>query len=63
MTRSRWIIFVLICIVTIGGLILLSKKDTVNVADTDPTKAISESATAIGDHVYGNKAEIGRAHV
>lgn len=56
MTRSRWIIFVLICIVTIGGLILLSKKDTVNVADTDPTKAISESATAIGDHVYGNKA-------
>lgn len=56
MTRSRWIIFALICIVTIGGLILLSKKDSVDVTNTDPSKAVSETETSIGDHVYGNKA-------
>ncbi len=56
MTRSRWIIFALICIVTVGGLILLSKKDSVNVTDMDPSKAVSESETSIGDHIYGNKA-------
>lgn len=55
MTRSRWIIFVLICVVTIGGLILLSKKDAVNVNDIDPSKAVSESETSIGDRVYGDK--------
>lgn len=56
MTRSRWIIFILICVVTLGGLILLSKKDTVNVDSVDPSKAVSETATEIGDQVYGNKA-------
>ena len=56
MTRSRWIIFVLICVVTIGGLILLSKKDAVNVNDIDPSKAVSESETSIGDRLYGDKA-------
>lgn len=56
MTRSRWIIFALICVATIGGLILLSKKDAVDVNDLDPSKAVSESETSIGDHVYGNKS-------
>lgn len=56
MTRSRWIIFALICVLTIGGLILLSKKDSVNVDTIDPAKAVSETETAIGDHVYGNKS-------
>lgn len=56
MTRSRWIIFALICIVTLGGLILLSKKDSVNVDSLDPAKAVSETTTEIGDQVYGNKA-------
>lgn len=56
MTRSRWIIFALICIVTIGGLILLSKKDAVNVDDIDPSKAVSETTTSIGDQVYGDKS-------
>ena len=56
MTRSRWIIFALICVVTIGGLILLSKKDTVNVDNIDASKAVSETATSIGDHVYGDKS-------
>jgi protein-disulfide isomerase len=56
MTRSRWIIFALICIVTLGGLILLTKKDSVNVDNMDASKAVSESETSIGDRVYGNKA-------
>lgn len=56
MTRSRWIVFALICIATIGGLILFSKKDKVNVDNVDPTKAVSETATEIGDHVYGEKS-------
>lgn len=56
MTRSRWIIFILICVVTLGGLILLSKKDSVNVDTVDPSKAVSETTTEIGDQVYGNKA-------
>lgn len=56
MTRSRWIIFALICVFTLGGLVLFSKKDSVDVASIDPSKAISETQTAIGDHVYGNKA-------
>lgn len=55
MTRSRWIIFVLICIVTLGGLVLFSKKDSVNVDSIDPAKAVSETGTEIGDQVYGNK--------
>lgn len=56
MTRSRWIIFAVICVLTIGGLILLSKKDSVSVDSIDPAKAVSETETAIGDHVYGNKS-------
>jgi protein-disulfide isomerase len=56
MTRSRWILFALICFVTLGGLVFFSKKDTVDVASLNPAKAVSETATEIGDHVYGNKA-------
>jgi protein-disulfide isomerase len=56
MTRSRWIIFALICIVTLGGLVLFSRKDSVNVDDMDAAKAVSETETAIGDQVYGNKS-------
>lgn len=56
MTRSRWIIFALICIVTLGGLVFFSKKDSVDVDTIDPSKAVSETKTEIGDHVYGNEA-------
>lgn len=56
MTRSRWIIFAVICILTIGGLILFSKKDSVNVDTLDPSKAVSETTTSIGDQIYGDKS-------
>lgn len=54
MTRSRWILFIIICVVTLGGLVLLSKKDSVDVADIDPSQAVSQTATAIGDRIYGD---------
>lgn len=56
MTQTRWIIFVLICVVTLGGLVLLTKKDSVSVDTMDPSKAVSETTTALGDNIYGNKA-------
>lgn len=56
MTPVRWIIFAAVCIVTLGGLVLFSKKDSVNVENLDPTKAISETTTEVGDRVYGNKS-------
>jgi len=46
MTRTRWIIFALICVVVLGGLVLLSKKDTVDVSGMDPSKVVSETETA-----------------
>lgn len=46
----------LVCIVTLGGLVLFSKKDSVNVNEIDPSQAVSETATAIGDQVYGDKS-------
>ena len=56
MTRSRWIIFAVLCVAVLGGLVLFSKKDSVDVSNLDPAKAVSETETAIGDQVYGNKA-------
>lgn len=54
MTRTRWIIFAVICALVLGGLVLLSKKDSVDVSILDPSKAVSQTETAIGDHVYGD---------
>lgn len=56
MTRSRWIIFILICVITLGGMVLLSKKDSVSVDDVDASKIISSTDAALGDHAYGDKA-------
>jgi protein-disulfide isomerase len=49
MTRGRWIIFAIIVLVTLGGLIYLSRSNEVDVSNTDPS-VIQES-----DHVYGNR--------
>ncbi len=53
MTRSRWIIFALVCLITLGGLVILSKKEKVNVSDVDPFTLVKSTDTSIGDHVYG----------
>lgn len=54
MTRTRWILFALACVIMLGGLVLLTKKDAVNVENQDASKAVSETATSIGDHIYGD---------
>lgn len=56
MDRTRWIIFIVIAVVTLGGLVLLTRQEKVDVADVDPSKAVSQTETAIGDQVYGNKS-------
>ncbi len=56
MDRTRWIIFIVIAVVTLGGLVLLTRQDKVDVSSADPAKAVSETETAIGDQVYGNKS-------
>lgn len=55
MTRTRWIVFIAICLLALGGLAFMSKKDAVDVGSTDATKIIASTDTAIGDHVYGDK--------
>lgn len=50
MTRTRWIIFGLICIFALAGIVFFNKKDSVDVSATDPAKIITGTN---GDHVFG----------
>ena len=55
MNKKTWIIFGVVCVVVLGGLIMLSRKDQPNVSNIDQTK-IQTATTAngnIADHVYG----------
>jgi len=52
MTKTRWIIFALICLLGLTGLVFLNKKDQVDVSSLDAAKIITGEN---GDHVYGNK--------
>lgn len=55
MTKTRWIVFIAVCVAILGGLVIFSKKDDVNVNDIDASKVIAETETVPGDHVWGNK--------
>lgn len=52
MTKTRWIIFAVVCLLALGGLIVFTKKDKVNVDSLDPAQIITGEN---GDHVFGNK--------
>lgn len=52
MTRSRWIIFTIIVLATLGGLVALSGKDKVDVSNVDPNVIVTEGDGK--DQVYGN---------
>lgn len=56
-SKKSWIIFVVICVAVLGGLILISRKDKINVDAIDMTKAtVASTANGnIADHVFGNK--------
>lgn len=55
MSKKAWIIFAVICVVVLGGLVALSQKDKVNVADVNQTKIQPANASDgnIADHVFG----------
>ena len=55
MTRTRWIVFVALCALVLGGLAFMSKQNAVDVSSTDATKIIAGTDTAIGDHIYGDR--------
>ena len=52
MTRSRWIIFILICLAILGLIILTNKKDSGSNYAGDASKIITEGP--IADHVFGS---------
>ena len=53
MTRTRWIIFALVCIAIIGGLVATKKHNDVNVSGVNPDKIVTKGK--IPDHVFGSK--------
>lgn len=57
MSGKTWIIFVAICVVLFGGLVIWSGRDRVDVSgvDTNKIQKSAESSGNIADHVYGNK--------
>lgn len=59
MSKKTWIIFVAICVVVLGGLILLSRRDQVNVGSIDQSKILAASSASgnIADHVFGSTAQ------
>lgn len=54
MSRTTWIVIIVLCVLGLGGLVYMTKKDTVNVDSTDPTAIIASTDSVIGDHVEGN---------
>lgn len=57
MNRNAWIIFAALCVAVLGGLIVVSRGNQINVSNIDQTKLIAASAQNgnIADHVLGTK--------
>lgn len=57
MTRNTWIIFAAICIVVLGGLVVVSRGNQIDVSKIDESKIIaaSEANGTIADHVLATK--------
>lgn len=57
MSKKAWIIFTVICIAILGGLIVLSQKDKINVDKINQKNIQSASVSNgnIADHVFGDK--------
>ncbi len=56
MTRNGWIIFGVLCVALLGGLIVISQRDKIDVSKLDGTKVQAAAAENgnIADHTYGN---------
>lgn len=57
MTKTRWIIFIAICVLSVGGLYFMSTKDKIDVSNVDESNILpaSEQSGDIADNVYGDK--------
>ena len=57
MSAKAWIIFVIVCVVGFGGLVVLSQKNKVDVADVHVNTILpaTKASGTIADHVYGNR--------
>ena len=57
MSGKGWIIFITICAVLFGGLVVWSGRDRVDVSGVDTAKiqSAAEASGNVADHVYGNK--------
>ena len=57
MSGKGWIIFIAICVVLFGGLVIWSGRDRVDVSgvDTNKIQSAAENSGNIADHVFGNK--------
>jgi protein-disulfide isomerase len=53
MTKTRWIIFAVICLLLLGGIVILAQRHRVDVSGIDPAKVIQNGPNA--DHVEGDK--------
>jgi protein-disulfide isomerase len=55
MTRTRWIIFALLCLGILGLIVFNSKKDNATAFTGDATKIITDGP--IADHVFGSTSQ------
>ena len=57
MSTKAWIIFVAVCVVLFGGLVVWSQKDRADVSkiDTSAIQPARDVSGNIGDHIFGNK--------
>ena len=55
MSKVRWIIFSVVCLVVLGGLAFYANKGKKDVSQINETQIIASTEDSIGDHVYGNK--------
>lgn len=55
MSKVRWIIFSVVCLVVLGGLAFYANKDKKDVSQINENQIVTSTEDSIGDHVYGNK--------
>lgn len=55
MSKLRWIIFGVVCVIILGGLVFLANRDRKDVSNIDPSKIIASTDSSIGDHVFGKQ--------
>lgn len=57
MSKKAWIIFVAVCVLTLGSLVAVSNRNKIDVSNVDANKiqVASEAAGNIGEHVFGKQ--------